>query len=96
MVEQQVLEKYTSTEGLIDAIRVIDHVDVAVVVKFVEDSLCRISMRSKFTDVSQIAVQFGGGGHPRAAGCSLKMNVQMAKKEILSAIISAMEGKLHG
>ena len=53
-------------------------------------------MRSKFTDVSQIAVQFGGGGHPRAAGCSLKMNVQMAKKEILSAIISAMEGKLHG
>lgn len=96
MVEQQVLEKYNSTEGLIDAIRVIDHVDVAVVVKFVEDALCRVSMRSKFTDVSQIAMQFGGGGHPRAAGCSLKMNVQMAKKEILSAIISAMEGKSHG
>lgn len=32
----------------------------------------RVSLRSKHVDISQVAKQFGGGGHIHAAGCSVK------------------------
>lgn len=44
----------------------------------------RVSMRSMFTDVdvSAIASEFGGGGHPRAAGCTIDGD-EVAKSEFL-------------
>ena len=72
-------------------VRVIEGVDVAVLLKCKEEKLCRVSMRSKATDVSRIAAQFGGGGHIRAAGCTLEMDFAEAKKVILAAICAAME-----
>ncbi len=59
------------TSGLIGEIRSIAGVEVAIV--FIESSegTVHVSLRSKNTvDVSDIALQFGGGGHARAAGCS--------------------------
>ncbi|MNR17045.1 hypothetical protein D3C85_1336850 [compost metagenome] len=32
----------------------------------------RISGRSKITPVNKILEQFGGGGHPKAAGCAVE------------------------
>lgn len=47
-------------------------------------------MRSKGLDVSAIAVQFGGGGHTRAAGCTLAMPFEEAKRTICEAISKAI------
>lgn len=79
-----------STEGFIDMIRVIEGVDVAVLLKCKEKNVCRVSMRSKQTDVSKIALSFGGGGHIRAAGCTLEMPFEEAKRTIVQAIEQAL------
>lgn len=64
----------------------VDGVDVAVVVKEKEEKICRVSMRSHGADVSRVAARFGGGGHIRAAGCTLNMTLPEAKNAIIAAI----------
>ena len=47
----------------------------------------RVSMRSNCDfDVSAVCAEFGGGGHPRAAGCTVKGDAEEARKAVLSAI----------
>jgi len=60
------------TAGLVGQLRAIGGVEVAIM--FIESShgTVHISFRSKnIVDVSEIALKFGGGGHARAAGCSM-------------------------
>jgi phosphoesterase RecJ-like protein len=90
-LDQEFVASVDTTEGFIGFARVITGVDVAVLVKEKEKALCRVSMRSRFTDVSVIAQAFGGGGHIRAAGCTLQMPLAEAKKTILKAIIEAVQ-----
>ncbi len=92
-LDEALSEKLESTEGFIDMIRVIEGVDVALLLKCREKDVCRVSMRSKGTDVSRIAASFDGGGHVRAAGCTLKMSFGEAKKTIVMAIEQALEQK---
>ena len=56
-------------DALIDPVRCVAEVDVAVVVKQVGASEWAVSLRSKgAVDVSAVAVALGGGGHRLAAG----------------------------
>ena len=79
-----------STEGFIDLIRVIDGVDVAFMISEREEKVCRVSLRSKGVDVSKIANKLGGGGHIRAAGCTLYMTLAEAEKILVEAIGAAI------
>lgn len=59
-------------DGIIDQLRITDGVEVAVLIYETEPSLYKVSMRSnEYIDVSKIAMEFGGGGHVRAAGCTI-------------------------
>lgn len=87
---QEQTARMASTESFIGHIRVIDGVDVAVVLKCKEPELCRVSMRSKHVDVSRVATLFGGGGHVRAAGCTLTQPFEEARKTIMTAIERAI------
>lgn len=89
------LDGCESTEGFIDFARVIRGVDLAVMVKYRDESSCRVSMRSKSIDVSAIAAKFGGGGHMRAAGCTICEPIPEAKRLILTAAQEAVETKRH-
>lgn len=75
-----------TTEGLVDIIRVIDTVDVAFFMHCQEENLTRVSLRSKGVNVSEIAQKLGGGGHIRAAGATLHMNFEDAKKLLLDTL----------
>lgn len=88
------LEKFKAkddyTEGLAETLRAIETTDIAFVVKEVEpNKTSKISMRSKKYDVAHICSAFGGGGHARAAGCTIKSNVESAAKKILEEIKKA-------
>ncbi len=85
-ISEEISRKVETTEGLIDLIRVIDSVDVAFLLTCKSENFCRVSMRSKAVDVSQIAKRLGGGGHVRAAGCSIYKNFEEAKNILVSAI----------
>ena len=63
---------------------------MAVLLKCKEQNVCRVSMRSKHQDVSRIAMSFGGGGHIRAAGCTLNMPFAEARRSIEEAIEQAL------
>jgi phosphoesterase RecJ-like protein len=76
------------SEGLIDMIRAIRGVQVAVFFEELPDGKSRVSMRSKDRryDVCQIAAEFGGGGHALAAGIRMKDPLDQAKARVLAAI----------
>ena len=89
-LDLETMKKFDSTEGFIDLIRVIDGVDVAFIISEREENFCRVSMRSKGVDVSKIANSLGGGGHIRAAGCTLKTTLADAEKILVEAIGKAL------
>lgn len=76
-------------DTLIDVLRSIEGVEVAIVIKQPEptDSF-RVSLRSKNeTDVAAVCSRFGGGGHARAAGCTVVAeSAEAAEEKILSAL----------
>ncbi len=81
------------SEGIIDAIRDIDTVEVAALLRESDDGLIRVSLRGKSSaDVSKIAVLFGGGGHRLAAGCTMKPPIDLAYEEILKRAKELLHG----
>jgi phosphoesterase RecJ-like protein len=76
------------TEGLIDHIRAIEPVIVACVFEEIEPELTRISLRSKDkrVNVNDIAGQFGGGGHPAAAGARIAGRPMSVQRRVVAAI----------
>jgi phosphoesterase RecJ-like protein len=81
------------SEGLIDVIRAIRGVQVAVFFEELPDGKVRVSMRSKDRelDVCKIASAFGGGGHALAAGIRMKGPLDEAKALVLTAIRQRVE-----
>ncbi|MEN6567847.1 MAG: bifunctional oligoribonuclease/PAP phosphatase NrnA [Veillonellales bacterium] len=84
-ISQSLLDDDDSTEGLVNYPRNIVGVEIAILFKFVEAGVCRISFRSKNADVSRLALEFGGGGHIRAAGCTVKGTVEETKRKVIAA-----------
>lgn len=81
------------SEGLIDVIRAIRGVRVAVFFEELPEGKIRVSMRSKDheIDVCKIAAEFGGGGHALAAGIRMAGPLEMAKPLVLTAILNRVE-----
>ena len=70
-------------EGIVDIGRNIEGVEVSIFVREAEIGY-KVSLRSnRYVDVSEIAEALGGGGHSRAAGLLLNMNLEDAKKALL-------------
>ncbi|MCH4890911.1 bifunctional oligoribonuclease/PAP phosphatase NrnA [Acidaminobacter sp. JC074] len=83
-------EMYHS-DGIVEAGRDISGIEVSVLLKEISDKEIKVSMRSKsYLDVSEISLLFGGGGHIRAAGCTLNMNLQEAEQTIIKEIESRL------
>ena len=59
-------------DGIVDQLRTIDGVECAIFMYETDNHMFKVSMRSNHVvNVSQIASYFGGGGHVRAAGCTM-------------------------
>jgi bifunctional oligoribonuclease and PAP phosphatase NrnA len=75
-------------DGLIDTVRVVESVIVAVFFEELSDGKIRVSMRSKVDriDVNKICGEFGGGGHPRAAGARLRGGLEEVRNKVLERV----------
>lgn len=74
-------------EGMTNYLRLPEGTEVAVYVRGKSDGTNKVSMRSGGkVDVSQIAIQFGGGGHVRAAGYTMKEDIEKEKQELINII----------
>lgn len=79
------------TEGIIDCIRNIDGVQVAILFSEKAGEI-RASLRSRGEiDVSLIAKQFNGGGHAKAAGLNFNGPMEYAVAEVIKAIETRMQ-----
>ena len=81
-------------ETLIDVARCVKGVEVAAVIQqSTEENKFRISMRSSCDfDVSEICAHYGGGGHERAAGCTLVSDSILAAE---MTMVVAIEHKMQ-
>lgn len=79
-------------DGIIDQLRVTEGIECAVFIYEKQSGEFKVSMRSNhLVDVSQIAAYFGGGGHIRAAGCTLKGTSQEIFRLLSEQIALQME-----
>lgn len=80
-------------EGLIDHLRAIRGVIVAVFFEELPDGKARVSMRSKTdaADVCAICMKFGGGGHKLAAGARVRGTLAEVEKNVLEAICDVVD-----
>lgn len=96
-VTQKMLAEAAATEddaeGLVSFARSIDTVEVGMLFKETGEGVVKVSLRSKrHVDVSQIAQTFGGGGHVRAAGCTLNMRLDEAMQAVTLKVKEALYG----
>ncbi|HLS90655.1 MAG TPA: DHHA1 domain-containing protein, partial [Limnochordia bacterium] len=62
--------------------------EVALFFKETGPGEVRVGFRSKRrVDVSQLAQEFGGGGHPRAAGCTFHGTLEQAVDQIVARAV---------
>lgn len=81
----------SDTEGIIGHLRAIGGPRVALLFVQPDHDGVRVSLRSDGSvDVSEIALQFGGGGHAMAAGCTVAGTADEVRKRILAALAGAL------
>lgn len=90
-ITQDMFRQSGSDESEVDAIaaipRQIEGVLVGVTMREKTDGTFKVSMRShEGVDVSEICSMMGGGGHPRAAGCTLECDVESARNRVVECI----------
>ena len=80
-------------EGLIDHLRAVRGVIVAVFFEELADGKARVSMRSKdeAVDVCAICQKFGGGGHTLAAGARIRGNLAEVEERVLKEVGDKLE-----
>lgn len=82
------------TEGMVNIPRSIKGVDAAILFRQEgqeSEPEWKVSLRSKGkVNVANVAESFGGGGHARAAGCSLKGDIHRVKAKVISSLQEAM------
>lgn len=79
-------------EGLVEFARSIDTVEIGLLFRETVEGKVKVSLRSKYrVDVSKIAQLFGGGGHARAAGCVLPMELDAAMEAVVEQVEAALK-----
>lgn len=77
MVDRKMMDFYqvdpNDLDGIVNQLRIVKGVECAIFMYEVKPMEYKVSMRSNgLVDVAAIAMKFGGGGHIRASGCSMK------------------------
>ena len=105
ILERETLDRYGASRKDLDRISsqmlLTEGVDCAAFVHETDPGVWRVSMRSeKIVDVARTAALFGGGGHTRAAGCTIHAldgsgiseSVGILKADIAGQLEAALKG----
>ncbi len=84
--EKQVEAKNGDYDGIVENGRDVEGVEVSVFLRETDKGI-KVSLRSKnYVNASKVAMMFGGGGHIRAAGCTIQGTIEQAKNQIINRI----------
>ena len=74
-------------ETAIDVVRSVAMVEIAFVIKETDNGEFKASLRTNLHNVAEIAASFGGGGHIKAAGCTIPARrIRDAKEMMIKTI----------
>lgn len=79
------------TEGIVEVLRTSKNVEIAAILKETKEGYTKVSLRSKTLDLTPIVIDFGGGGHTFAAGCTIKKPIAIAFDKLLKRVQSELE-----
>lgn len=81
------------TENFIDYVRSVKGSEVAILFTEMAKDEVKVSFRSKSSaNVNSIAKVFGGGGHLKAAACTIKGDLEEVKKNVLVEVEKQLKG----
>lgn len=91
--QEKVDAKSGDHESIVDIGLSIEGVEISIFIRQNDNKdEYKVSMRAKNeVNVSDICFVFGGGGHPKAAGCLIKDNLLNAKKHIIAETIKYLK-----
>jgi len=73
-------------EGIAELLLNTKDVEISVLLYERENGEIKISLRSRSTNVGEVAKQFGGGGHHLAAGANVKGNIYEIREQVLALL----------
>jgi phosphoesterase RecJ-like protein len=94
---EQALAEYESsqladTDEVLDILRSVRSVEVVLYLREQQDGTCKLSARSKSTyDVNALARRFGGGGHKKASGATLRGRLADVRPAVLAAAVEGFD-----
>ena len=91
ILDQPILSQFQveneETESFVNFARSIEGVEIGILFKELRPNEVKLSWRSSVAvDVSKLAAYFGGGGHARAAGCTINGPVDQVVKDVLNFV----------
>ncbi len=98
VLDQPMINKFQveneETESFVNYARSIEGVEVGILFKELRANEVKLSWRSSVNvDVSKLAAKFGGGGHARAAGCTINGPVDQVVKDVLKFVSEYYEAR---
>lgn len=101
MATKEMMDEYGADtddlDGIVNAILQTKGTEVAVFVYQLDDNEFKVSLRaSGSADMSRIALMYGGGGHVKAAGCTIKGDIEEGLSSILDEIKAEIEKSSRG
>ena len=80
------------TEGIVDWLKQVEGQEACVLFKApFSAEKWQISLRGAHIDVAEAARHFGGGGHPRAAGCDFDGPLEQIQHALLDMLVAAVK-----
>lgn len=84
--EEKIGTKPGDHEGLVEIGRDIENVEVSILLREIENGF-KVSIRSNsYVNSSDVCSIFGGGGHIRAAGCTIHFPLEQTKEKIIDRV----------
>ncbi|MBR5756578.1 MAG: bifunctional oligoribonuclease/PAP phosphatase NrnA [Firmicutes bacterium] len=83
--------RYDYCESAIDYLRTMKDVEAVAIIKQFAEGVFKVSFRGKnYANVRIAAEALGGGGHDRAAGCTLNMSLEEAYESVKREIVKTL------
>lgn len=85
---------HADLDGIVEQLRVTKGVECAIFLTELQFRQYKVSMRSNDSvDVSEVAAYFGGGGHVRAAGCTMEGSFYDVVNNLSEQIVKQLDGE---
>ena len=80
------------SDAALDILRAVESVEVALVLRALDPSRCKLSARSKGAfDVQKLCATFGGGGHMKASGATIEEGLAKAREALVQRTLTQLD-----